>query len=92
MNVLSIWIIRLTLGISFFLHGWGKLPYPPEKFASWLESISIAEPMLIASLVAFGEMAAGIGIIAGGLFAGKLGNFITNFLVFRIRYKSCFSK
>jgi uncharacterized membrane protein YphA (DoxX/SURF4 family) len=84
MNVLSIWIIRLTLGISFFLHGLGKLPYPPEKFASWLESISIAEPMLIASLVAFGEMAAGIGIIAGGLFTGKLGNFITRISAFGI--------
>ena len=30
MAKISLWIVRLTLGISFFLHGWGKFPYPPE--------------------------------------------------------------
>ena len=62
---LPLWLVRLTLGISFFLHGWGKFPYPPEKFAAWLESIGMVAPMTIATLVAVGEMAAGIGIIIG---------------------------
>ena len=48
---LPLWIVRLTLGISFFLHGWGKFPYPPEKFAAWLESIGMVIPMTIATLV-----------------------------------------
>ena len=73
MAKISLWIVRLTLGISFFLHGWGKFPYPPERFASWLESIDMIAPMTIATLVAVGEMATGIGIILGGvLFLGKL--------------------
>tara|TARA_B100000989_G_scaffold112524_1_gene82600 strand:+ start:145 stop:534 length:390 start_codon:yes stop_codon:yes gene_type:complete len=74
---ISLWIVRLTLGISFFLHGWGKFPYPPERFASWLESIDMVAPMTIATLVAIGEMATGIGIILGGFISGQIGNLIT---------------
>ncbi len=74
---ISLWIVRITLGISFFLHGWGKFPYPPERFASWLESIDVIAPMTIATLVAVGEMATGLGIIVGGLISGKIGDFIT---------------
>ena len=74
---ISLWIVRITLGISFFLHGFGKLPYPPEGFASWLESIDIIAPMYVATAVAVGEMAAGLGIIIGGFFKGAIGNFTT---------------
>tara|TARA_B100002019_G_C21175667_1_gene550978 strand:+ start:368 stop:760 length:393 start_codon:yes stop_codon:yes gene_type:complete len=74
---LPLWIVRITLGISFFLHGWGKFPYPPEKFAAWLESIGMFAPMTIATLVAVGEMATGIGIIIGGFIVGRIGDFIT---------------
>ena len=77
MAKLSIWIVRITLGISFFLHGLGKLPYPPEKFASWLESIDVVAPMAVAILVAVGEMAAGIGVIVGGIIPGRIGDFLT---------------
>ena len=79
LTTLSYWVIRLTLGISFFLHGWGKLPIPPKKLTSWFESINIIFPDVIASLVAIGEIAAGIGIVVGGFFIGKLGNLITKF-------------
>ena len=34
-------------------------------------------PMTIATLVAVGEMAAGIGIIIGGFIIGRIGDFIT---------------
>ena len=73
MAKISLWIVRLTLGISFFLHGWGKFPYPPERFASWLESIDMIAPMTIATLVAVGEMATGLGIIIGGFISGQIG-------------------
>ena len=28
---LTDWILRLVLGIGFFLYGYGKLPLPPKK-------------------------------------------------------------
>jgi len=77
LTALSYWVIRFTLGISFFLHGWGKLPIPPQKLTSWFESINIMYPDVIASLVAMGEITAGIGIIVGGFFIGKLGDLVT---------------
>ena len=74
---LPLWIVRLTLGISFFLHGWCKFPNTPEKYPAWLESIGMLAPMTIATLVAVGEMATGIGIIIGGFIIGRIGDFIT---------------
>ena len=32
------WLLRLSLGISFFLHGYGKLPLPPQNLVKWFES------------------------------------------------------
>ena len=32
------WLLRLSLGISFFLHGYGKFPLPPQKMVVWFES------------------------------------------------------
>ncbi len=74
---ISLWLVRATLGISFFFHGYGKLPLPPEKFASWMESIGMIYPEIVASLVSIGEMGAGIGIILGGFLLGNFGNIIT---------------
>lgn len=74
---ISLWLVRITLGISFFFHGYGKLPLPAAKFASWLESIGMIYPEIIASLVSIGEMGAGLGIILGGFLSGKPGNIIT---------------
>ena len=74
---ISFMIIRSTLGVGFFLHGFGKLPLPPEKLSSWFESMSMFAPEIIASLVAIGEIAGGIGIIVGGLITGKFGDLLT---------------
>ena len=71
------WLLRLSLGISFFLHGYGKFPLPPQKMVVWFESKGIIWPELITSLVALGEVIAGIGIILGGLLFNQLGNLIT---------------
>ena len=71
------WLLRLSLGISFFLHGYGKLPLPPQNLVKWFESGGMPAPDVVASAVSIGEMSAGIGIIVGGFFANNLGNFIT---------------
>jgi len=74
---IAAWLLRLSLGISFFLHGYGKFPLPPQKMVVWFESKGIIWPELITSLVALGEVIAGIGIVLGGLLFNQLGNLIT---------------
>ena len=79
------WLPRLALGIAFFFHGYGKLPAPfmmdeQHIMVTWFESIFIPMPELWVNLVILGEMAAGIGIILGGvvgLFASQLGHLLT---------------
>ena len=71
------WLLRLGLGTSFILHGKGKFPLPPEKMVTWFESMGYMYPELVTSMVAVGEVAAGAGIILGGLLSGHLGNLIT---------------
>ena len=70
-------LLRLGLGISFILHGQGKLPLPPERMVPWFESMGYMYPELVSSLVAIGEIAAGVGIIFGGLLVNKVGHLIT---------------
>ena len=74
---ITIWILQVTLGISFMLHGIGKLPFPPEKFISWLDSIGVIAPYFIGSLVTIGEIAAGAGLIIGSVIPGVIGNYLT---------------
>ena len=73
---LAPWILRLVLGTSFILHGLGKFPLPPEKMVAWFESMGIAAPEIISSLVALGEVVAGAAVILGG-FLGSAGHLIT---------------
>tara|TARA_B100000745_G_C20031836_1_gene351301 strand:- start:32 stop:475 length:444 start_codon:yes stop_codon:yes gene_type:complete len=72
------WILRLGLGISFFLHGFGKLPISPG-FVQWLGSKGVFAPQVFAPLIAWGEILAGLGIILGGILVSTntLGNIIT---------------
>ena len=65
------WIIRIGLGVSFFLHGFGKLPVDAS---GWLAS-NLGYP--VALMVAWGEVLAGLGGILGGLLSGAIGNLIT---------------
>ena len=71
------WLLRLSLGIAFFMHGWGKLPLPPERLSGGLQSMGLPAPETLSSLVSLGEMGAGIGILLGGLLKGNIGNIIT---------------
>jgi len=72
------WILRLGLGISFFLHGFGKLPISPG-FVQWLGSKGVFAPEVFAPLLAWGEILAGLGIIVGGILVStnSIGNIIT---------------
>ena len=71
------WLLRLGLGTSFILHGLGKFPLPPEKMVTWFESMGYMQPEIVTSLVALGEVGAGVGIILGGLINNHVGNLIT---------------
>jgi uncharacterized membrane protein YphA (DoxX/SURF4 family) len=76
---LAHWLLRLGLGIDFFLHGYGKLPIS-EGFINWLGLQGVYSPEIIAYAVAWGEMLAGIGIILGGILPNisvSLGNVVT---------------
>ena len=64
-------LLRITLGISFFLHGYGKFKIF-DGFTSFLGSQGILYPKLMTYLVAWGEMLAGITIIIGGLLINSL--------------------
>ena len=71
------WLLRLGLGTSFILHGLGKFPLPPEKMVTWFESMGYMYPEIVTSMVAIGEVAAGAGIIIGGLIKSNTGTLIT---------------
>ena len=64
-------LLRITLGISFFLHGYGKFKII-DGFTGFLSSQGILYPKLMTYLVAWGEMLAGITIIIGGLLIKSL--------------------
>ena len=73
----AVWLLRLGLGVAFFLHGFEKFPLPPEKMANWFTKLGYAYPEIITSAVAIGEVGAGVGIILGGLIRSYVGNIIT---------------
>ena len=75
-NIITI-VVQFCLGISFFLHGYGKLPLPPQNLVKWFESAGMPAPDLVATAVSVGEMGAGVGIILGGFFSNTLGNLLT---------------
>ena len=73
---LSPWLLRLSLGTSFILHGLGKFPMPADGMVKLFENKGILFPELTASLVALGEVGAGAAVIIGG-FLGATGHIVT---------------
>ena len=73
---LSPWLLRLSLGTSFILHGLGKFPMPADGMVKLFENKGILFPELTASLVALGEVGAGAAVIIGG-FLGATGHLVT---------------
>jgi len=73
------YLLRIGLGVSFFLHGYGKIPIQ-ENFINWLSSKGIPFAETTAHLIAWGEMVSGIGVLLGGLIGTKAsvaGNLVT---------------
>lgn len=64
-NIITI-VVQFCLGISFFLHGYGKIPMS-EGFIGFLASKGVPFANISAYVVAWGEILAGIGVILGGL-------------------------
>jgi len=73
-HFVSIFFLRVSLGIAFILHGFSKFPLPPQKLMEYFNF----SPFL-ASFVAVSELLAGILIILGGFLRSGLGNLITRF-------------
>ena len=73
------YLLRIGLGVSFFLHGYGKIPIQ-ENFINWLSSKGIPFAETTAHLIAWGEMVSGMGILLGsliGIKASVAGNLVT---------------
>ena len=65
------WFLRIILGVSFFLYGYGKFPLPSEML------IGFGFPNSIATLVPLVEVIGGIGIILSGFISGLWGQLLT---------------
>ena len=68
------WLLRLSLGVSFFFHGYGKFPLPPQKL---IDYFGFSENL--ASFVAISELTAGILLVLGGFIKSHLGELTTRF-------------
>ena len=66
------WILRVFLGIAFFLHGYQKLPLPSQNMIDWLGFA----PWL-ATIVPLAELLGGSLIIISGFFKGYWGSLLT---------------
>ena len=74
-------LLRIGLGSSFFLHGYGKLPIQ-QSFVVWLSSKGIPFSEITAYLIAWGEIVSGIGILTGGLIGARA--YLTGALITRL--------
>lgn len=74
-------LLRIGLGSSFFLHGYGKLPIQ-QSFVIWLSSKGIPFSEITAYLIAWGEIVSGIGILTGGLIGARA--YLTGALITRL--------
>lgn len=65
------WFLRIILGVSFFLYGYGKFPLPSEML------VGFGFPNFIAILAPLVEVIGGIGIILSGFLSGVCGQLLT---------------
>ena len=74
-------LVQFCLGISFFLHGYGKIPIS-QGFIDFLSSKGVPFSNISAYIVAWAEILSGLGLIIGGILSlrsSTLGNLITRF-------------
>lgn len=65
------WLLRLPIAATFLYHGLPKF----AGLAGGAEAMGL--PLAIWTLVAIGEVAAGLGLLAGGFLRSGLGDLIT---------------
>lgn len=65
------WFLRIILGVSFFLYGYGKFPLPSEML------VGFGFPNSIAIFVPLVEVIGGIGIVLTGFVGGFWGQLLT---------------
>ena len=74
-------LVQFCLGISFFLHGYDKIPIS-QGFIDFLSSKGVPLSNISAYIVAWAEILSGLGLIIGGILSlrsSTLGNLITRF-------------
>jgi uncharacterized membrane protein YphA (DoxX/SURF4 family) len=71
-NFFAQFLLRLGLGIAFIIHGYSKLPLPPQKLIDFFNFSPI-----MASLVCLFELGAGTLLIVSGFFSSYIGNILT---------------
>ena len=71
-NFFAQFLLRLGLGNAFIIHGYSKLPLPPQKLMDFFNFSP-----LLASLVCVSELGAGILLIIGGFLTSYIGSLLT---------------
>ena len=71
-SFISIFFLRLALGLAFIFHGWSKFPLPPQKLIDYFNF----NPLL-ANFIAISEVSAGFFLIIAGLSKSYLANILT---------------
>lgn len=69
---LAQFLLRVGLGVAFIIHGYAKLPLPPQKLIDFFNFSP-----LLASLVCVSELGAGILLIIGGCVSSYIGSLLT---------------
>ena len=72
LKILSEFLLRLTLGIAFLIHGFRKFPLPPQKLMDYFNF----SPFL-SSFVALSEIYAGFTLILAFFFKNFFGDILT---------------
>ena len=72
LKFLDDWILRVFLGVAFFLHGYQKLPVPSQNMIEWF-----GFSPLLATLIPVAELLGGSLIIISGFIKGELGSLAT---------------
>ena len=69
---LAQFLLRLALGTAFIIHGYSKLPLPPQKLIDFFNFSP-----LLASLVCVFELGAGTLLIIAGFLTSYIGSLLT---------------
>src|SRR5215469_1636841 len=62
-------LLRLVVGIGFFMHGYAKFMRGPDAFAGVLETLGVPAPLLFAWLTMLVEIIGGIAVLLGAYVA-----------------------